>query len=138
MYHRSACGIEDQDDNTMVITGGYDDGDRTARTTKYKDNGSFEDLPTLNNKRSSHGCGIYQNTNNVSSKKVRIIDIVTNYCNVLILGLPCGWRMVWLIPLIIYRDLFGRFRFMENRLTSAKKYVGTENRKSGQLHSNIW
>ena len=69
MYHRYACGIEDQDENIMILSGGVDDG---TRVTKYKDNGDAEDLPNLNNKRRSHGCGMFRNTNN---EKVRIIVI---------------------------------------------------------------
>ena len=90
VYHRSACGIEDRFDNTLVITGGWEDGNYTARVTKYKQNEGFQDLPTLNIRRRNHGCGIYSNSNN---DKVRIIDIVMNYCIVLILGLPCGRRI---------------------------------------------
>ena len=72
MYHSHACGIEDQDDKTMVISGGWPDDGVTARVTKYKDNGDAQDLPFLNTKRLAHGCGMYKNTNN---KKVRIIVI---------------------------------------------------------------
>ena len=72
VYHSHACGIEDQDDKTMVISGGLDDDGVTARVTKYKNNGDAQDLPTLNEKRQNHGCGFYKNTNN---EKVRIIVI---------------------------------------------------------------
>ena len=72
MYHSWACGIEDQDENTMVITGGWPLHGVTARVTKYKNNGDAEDLPFLNTKRGTHGCGMYRNTNN---EKVRIIVI---------------------------------------------------------------
>ena len=68
VYHRAACGIEDNEEETFVITGGYD-GDRTGRVTKYNKAGLYTDLPTLINARSSHGCGHYRNSNN---QKVRI------------------------------------------------------------------
>ena len=72
MYHSAACGIEDHEEETLVITGGSDsDGDTTARrVTKYKNNGDAEDLPTLNNQRRSHGCGMYRNTNNEKVREV--------------------------------------------------------------------
>ena len=55
-----ACAIEDE--NNLIITGGYDSG-QTNRVTKYDRTGASTDLPTLNNARRSHGCGIYRDTN---------------------------------------------------------------------------
>ena len=71
MYHSVACGIEDNDDTTFIITGGYDVSS-TNRVTKYTQTGQFTDLPTLNTARSYHGCGSYRNSNN---QKVVINDI---------------------------------------------------------------
>ena len=130
MYHRWACGIEDNLDKTLVITGGTNE-----KVTKYNEAGVYDDLPTLNTQRSDHGCGLYKNSNN---QKVKIIVIVMNYGNVVILGISSGWRMVWLwIYVIIYRGFGGRCSCMEHRLTSAKKFTCTENREYKQLHSQF-
>ena len=62
VYHSVACGIEDHEDNTFIITGGWDGGS-TNRVTRYTQTGQFTDLPTLKTARSSHGCGSYRNLN---------------------------------------------------------------------------
>ena len=66
-YPSQACAIEDQDETSLIITGGWDGGAKN-RVTKYDSNGEAIDLPTLNNARSDHGCGSYRNTN---EQKVR-------------------------------------------------------------------
>ena len=65
VYHSSACGIEDHEDNTFIITGGVDGvaGGITNRVTKYTQTGQFTDLPSLNTARYFHGCGSYRNSN---------------------------------------------------------------------------
>ena len=74
MYHSAACGIEDHEEETLIITGGYD-GDYTGRVTKYNKAGIYTDLPILITARASHGCGHYRNSNN---QKVGNIVIVMN------------------------------------------------------------
>ena len=58
-YPSQACAIEDFDVNNLIITGGYDGGP-TNRVTKYNRNGEATDLPTLNNPRYHHGCGLWK------------------------------------------------------------------------------
>jgi len=54
---RDACSISDT--TSVVITGGGPDGGATSRVSRYNNNGWLEDLPSLNNARSGHGCGLY-------------------------------------------------------------------------------
>ena len=92
IYHSYACGIEDDEDNTFIITGGWV-GSSTNRVTKYTQTGQFTDLPTLNTARNHHGCGSYTNSNN---QKVLMIFVEMNYCNFIILGVSGGGRS-WFI-----------------------------------------
>ena len=64
MYYSGACGIEDHEDNTFLITGGYDGITRLNTVTRYTKTGQFTDLPTFNTARWYHGCGSYRNSNN--------------------------------------------------------------------------
>merc|ERR1719312_701714 len=54
-YHtRVACAIPDQ--TTVIITGGVS----TLHTvSRYGTSGHIEDLPSLNQGRNNHGCGVY-------------------------------------------------------------------------------
>ena len=67
--NRKACSIEDDEDNTMIVTGGgtYYDGlfqtDSLSTVTKFQKDGSYIYLPELNTGRRNHACGIYKNTN---------------------------------------------------------------------------
>merc|ERR1719153_1845604 len=52
-----ACSITDHTNNSVIITGGR----YTKRTvSRYSTSGHVEDLPSLNQGRSSHGCGYYR------------------------------------------------------------------------------
>ena len=55
---RKACAIEDPWDNSLILTG----GSSSTRVTKYFQNETFKDLPTLNLAREEHACGIFLNT----------------------------------------------------------------------------
>ena len=55
---RKACAIEDPWENSLILTG----GSSSNRVTKYFQNGTFVDLPTLNFAREEHACGIFLNT----------------------------------------------------------------------------
>ena len=72
MNHSFACGIEDHDDNTFIITGGLDFGvtNTTNKVVKYSKTGKYTDLPPLNIARIAHGCGSYKNSFN---QKVKMI-----------------------------------------------------------------
>merc|ERR1719495_1007525 len=51
-----ACSITDHTTNSVIITG----GSYTLRTvSRYTTTGHVEDLPSLNQGRSLHGCGAY-------------------------------------------------------------------------------
>jgi len=54
-----ACSIVDSD--TMVLTGGYDfmRSEYCIKVSRYNTAGYVEELPSLNEGRHSHGCGIY-------------------------------------------------------------------------------
>ena len=54
---RKACAIEDPWENSLILTG----GSSSNRVTKYFQNGTFVDLPTLNFAREEHACGIFLN-----------------------------------------------------------------------------
>ena len=58
-----ACGIEDNVENHLIVTGGKDGSSYLNKVTKYNVNGSYEVLPTLNVAREGHACGCYLNTN---------------------------------------------------------------------------
>ena len=62
----SACGFEDNEDNSYIVTGGT--AYSADRVVKYARNGTSTDLPSLNIGRREHGCGTYINQNN---KKVK-------------------------------------------------------------------
>ena len=84
LYRSYACGIEDNEDSSFIITGGWVPDGATNRVTKYTRTGQFTDLPTLNTARHNHGCGSYRNSNN---QKVFIKVVVMNYCNFIIVKL---------------------------------------------------
>ena len=62
-YHSRACGIEDNEEDSFIITGGYVSNSYKDRVTKYYRNGSYDDMPALNTARSQAACGSYKNTN---------------------------------------------------------------------------
>ena len=70
--HSNSCGIEDKEENTIIITGGDESGSITRRVVKYHRNGNYENLPSLNTARRLHGCGSYRNNN---QQKVDIVSL---------------------------------------------------------------
>ena len=60
---RFACAFEDQEEKSLIITGGGDYSTPTNRVTKYQLNGVHKDLPTLKTARRLHTCGMYRNSN---------------------------------------------------------------------------
>ena len=70
IFDRAACGINDADNEELIITGGYDP--LTTAVSVYNDDGWQRDLAPLNQGRRNHACGSYVN----GGKKVNHIMYV--------------------------------------------------------------
>ena len=59
---RYSCAIQDLTSQTVIITGGVDEGmtaTNLKKVTRYDIEGFVEDMPPLNIGRAVHGCGAY-------------------------------------------------------------------------------
>ena len=86
MYYRHSCGIEDEEEGSLIITGGGGDGAFTDKVTKYYKDGSYQEMPLLNTARYLHACSSYKNTN---QEKVSIYLIVENVLFITVTHLRC-------------------------------------------------
>ena len=87
MYHRHSCGIEDEEEDSLIVTGGGWYGTVTTdKVTKYFKDGSYQEMPLLNTARYLHACSSYKNTN---QEKVSIYLIVENVLFITVTHLRC-------------------------------------------------
>ena len=86
MYYRHSCGIEDEEEGSLIITGGGGDGAFTDKVTKYYKDGSYQEMSLLNTARYLHACSSYKNTN---QEKVSIYLIVENVLFITVTHLRC-------------------------------------------------
>ena len=62
LFCRYSCSIQDLTSQTVIITGGVDEGmtaTNLKKVTRYDIEGFVEDMPPLNIGRAVHGCGAY-------------------------------------------------------------------------------
>ena len=58
IFDRYACAIPDQEEEEVIITGGYD---TLTTVSVYNETGGQRDLAPLNQGRQNHACGSYVN-----------------------------------------------------------------------------